>query len=81
MDTRARVLRLLLVVRVALGLVLALTACHSIDGPANPAPAAVRAWTASPAPQLLDEPHADRFRAAFNDARDRNRYVVALSPT
>jgi hypothetical protein len=72
---------LLQVLKVTLGLVLALTSCHSIDGPATPPPDTVQPWTASSAPQLLDDHHADQFRAAFNDARDRNRYVVALSPT
>ena len=55
----------------ALSLVLlAVVACQS------PAP--------SPAPpplRVLDAAHAAEFRAAFDDAKDRPRFVVALSPT
>lgn len=29
----------------------------------------------------LDDAHASEFRRAFEDAKDRGRYVVALSPT
>ncbi len=31
--------------------------------------------------QPLDEQHAAAFRAAFDDSKDHDRYVVALSPT
>jgi len=31
--------------------------------------------------QTLDEQHAVAFRAAFDAAKDHDRYVVALSPT
>jgi len=54
---------------VVLGACLTLPAC----GPA--------ARTALPALHRPDERHAPEFRRAFEDAVDRPRYVVALSPT
>jgi hypothetical protein len=69
--------------QVVLGLLLGLTACRSLDGPATPpvGEGAAGRGTALSALPLLDERHAARFREAFDGARDRNRYVVALSPT
>jgi len=54
---------------VVLGALLSLPAC---------APAG---RTALPALHRLDERHAPEFRRAFEDAVERPRYVVALSPT
>jgi hypothetical protein len=61
--------------RLAQVALLAAAACHT----GAPAPAARATPTA--APRLLDEAHAAALRRAFDEARDRPRYIVALSPT
>jgi len=67
---------------VALAVLLMLSACRSVEGPAVTAsagPSAKRGALSALRP--LDELHAAEFRQAFEDAKDRNRYIVALSPT
>lgn len=62
-----------------LGLLLMLAGCRS-EGPA----AGSVTLAATPGLgrlQPLDEEHAAAFRAAFDGAKDHDRYVVALSPT
>jgi len=64
-----------------LGLLSILSACRTA-GPTVGTAAEERATTqARGRLQPLDEQHAADFRAAFDAAKDHDRYVVALSPT
>jgi len=60
-----------------------LPACHSVErrDAATPALLSGTPESALPALHPLDENHAADFRRAFEEGRDRDRYVVALSPT
>jgi len=61
---------------------LLLTACRSVEDSAGTAPAGPSARrSAFSTLRPLDDQHAAEFRQVFDEAKDRNRYVVALSPT
>ena len=61
----------------ALAVLLVISACHSVER-ASPT---VSAGALQAGLRPLDERHAEEFRRAFDEAMDRPRYVVALSPT
>lgn len=55
-----------------------LLACHATDRrTSTPAVSAAEARPLLP----LDEAHSAEFRRLFDEAKDRPRYIVALSPT
>jgi hypothetical protein len=70
-------------------LLLVLAGCRSADAPRGAPPPAAHADAAAagapaaalPALRPLDDAHASEFRRAFDEATDRPRYIVALSPT
>jgi hypothetical protein len=57
----------------------ALEACHADDR--RPPATAVSAATHARPLRSLDEAHAAELRRLFDEAKDRPRYIVALSPT
>ena len=64
---------------VAVGFLLVLAACRPAPGGVGPAGTGAEIRASNPRP--LDDAHAGEFRRAFDEASDRARYVVALSPT
>ena len=61
----------------ALLALLALSTCQSVERASTTASGGSRQGALRP----LDEQHAEEFRRAFDEAKDRPRYIVALSPT
>ena len=59
-----------------------LAACRSGGGPASATPPGQGGQSGGAALlRPLDETHAAEFRQVFDEAIDRDRYIVALSPT
>ena len=61
----------------ALAALAVLSACQSVERASTTASGEY----GQAALRTLDEGHAEEFRRAFDEAKDRPRYVVALSPT
>jgi hypothetical protein len=66
----------------ALVLLLAPTACRSVEQRPATQPNDVASKERGLSPlRPLDEAHAAELRRAFDEAKDRPRYIMALSPT